>query len=328
MSQNAASESLPPRHEDRVTVIMATHQSLFCLSGREDELSALPRWTVIDNASSDGTAAWIQTRFPGCRLLLNPVNEGYGRANNRGLAAVHTPYALLLNPDCRISPESIAALVECADRYPNAAVVGPRYLESDGKPQQSYRPFVHRRRAVRGPYVEPTGDLCTDFVTGAAMLINIALLRQSGFFDPWYFLYCEDEDLCWRAHRQGHAVMVAAGALAYHSAARSSPPKLATTFRRHYCHTLSKLYLRRRLGKSRTAVSLYAMSILVGSLLALPLRLLLASPRRLAQNLARIAAVLTAPLQLSRRECAPGPLMLLSSLLSISSADRDARSQD
>lgn len=320
MSRNTA-----PGHEDRVTVVMATYQSLSCLRGREDELATLPHWTVVDNASSDGTATWIKARFPSCHLLLNLANEGYGRANNRGLATVQTPYALLLNPDCRISPKSIAALVECADRYPNAALVGPRYLEADGKPQQSYRPFVHRRRAVRGAYVEPSGDLCTDFVTGAAVLVNMALLRQSGFFDPWYFLYCEDEDLCWSAHRQGHAVMVAPGALAYHTAARSSRPRLSTTFRRHYCHTLSKLYLRRRLGKSRAAVSLYAVSILGGSLLALPLRLLLASPRRLAQNLARIAAVLTAPFQLSRRECAPGPLTLLSSLLLMSSTDRGSK---
>ncbi|HSW14712.1 MAG TPA: glycosyltransferase family 2 protein [Solimonas sp.] len=300
----------------KLSVITVTYESRRCLQERAADLAALPNWIVVDNASRDGTIDWLHSQFPQCRVIANPRNEGFARANNRALAEVRTPYALLLNPDCRIDAASLRALVDCAERYPDAALIGPRYISAEGRPLQCYRPFVHRRQGLRGPYVEPSGDLCTDFVTGAAVLVNMANMRAQGFFDPWYFLYCEDEDLCWNARAQGKAVMVASAALAAHSPMGSSAPRFADLFRRHYCHTLSKLYLRRKLGASRPAVSIYALSILGGSLLGLPLRLLLLSSRRLAQNLARIVAVLTAPFQLSRRRCEPGPGMLLSSLLS------------
>jgi len=302
-----------------VTVVMVTYNSLACLQPRAGDLARLPRWVVVDNGSSDGTVAWLQANFPQCAVFANARNEGFGRANNRALQRVTTAHALLLNPDCRIDPPSILALLDCARRNPDAALIAPQYRAADGRRQQSYRPFIHRRSRIRGPYIEPVGDLCTDFVTGAALLVNLALMRPVGFFDPWYFLYCEDEDLCWSARQAGHAVIVAAGATAWHTANRSSPPHPRTLFLRHYCHTLSKLYLRRRLGFGRPAVAVYAAAMLLGSLLSLPLRLL--SRRRLIREWARIAAVLTAPLQLSRRECQPGPGMLVTSLLSGSEAD-------
>jgi len=302
-----------------VSVVTVTRDSLACLRPRAGQLGALPNWTVVDNASTDGTVAWLRKAVPSCRVMINSRNEGFGRANNRALAEVRTPYALLLNPDCVIDLPGIEALVECALRNPNAALIGPRYREIDERPQESYRPFIHRRKRIKGRYHEPAGDLCTEFVTGAALLVNIDLLRPFGFFDPWYFLYCEDEDLCWSARQAGHAVIVAAGATAWHTANRSSPPHPRTLFLRHYCHTLSKLYLRRRLGFGRPAVAVYAASMLLGSLLSLPLRLL--SRRRLIREWARIAAVLTAPLQLSRRECQPGLGMLVTSLLSGSEED-------
>jgi GT2 family glycosyltransferase len=59
---------------------------------------------VVDNASTDGSAAMVRTDFPGTRLLTNLENVGFARANNQGIRGAGGAYLLLLNPDTEIFP--------------------------------------------------------------------------------------------------------------------------------------------------------------------------------------------------------------------------------
>ncbi|MFL6663679.1 MAG: glycosyltransferase family 2 protein, partial [Rhizobacter sp.] len=156
------------------------------------------------------------------------------------------------------------------------------------------------------PPPQPEGDLCAEFVTGAAMLLDVQRLRALGGFDPWFFLYFEDDDLCLRVRRAGHAIVVAHAAHVLHRVRRSSAPSVRSTLRRYYCMTLSKLYLTRKVIGLRSCVAA-ALRAGFGSLVALPFALpfaLFASRReRFYRHAARLAAALMAWMHLRRAHC-------------------------
>src|SRR5204862_5732815 len=93
---------------------------------------------VVDNASSDDSVAIASALLPQARIIRSEHNLGFGGGNNLGLAQVQTEFALLLNPDCSLDPQAVRALVEAADRYPEAALLSARLFNPDGKAERSY----------------------------------------------------------------------------------------------------------------------------------------------------------------------------------------------
>ena len=69
----------------------------------------------------------------GATVIANARNEGYGRANNIGVAAADTPYVLIVNPDLELTKGAAAALLAAAERYPDAGMLAPRIVEPSGR---------------------------------------------------------------------------------------------------------------------------------------------------------------------------------------------------
>jgi N-acetylglucosaminyl-diphospho-decaprenol L-rhamnosyltransferase len=280
-----------------ITALLVTYNSARILPWSLPSLAEAEQVIVVDNHSSDDTERVARTLLPQARVLQAGRNLGFGRANNLGLAAVTTDYALLLNPDARLAPGALAALHDAAQRYPEAAIIAPVLYDAPGVVGNFYRGPV----PARGPTPEPDGDLCAEFVTGAAMLLNMRLMREVGFFDPWFFLYFEDDDLCRRVRRAGHPIVVARDAQVEHQVRQSSTPSARNTLRRIYCMTLSKLYLARKYDGGAWAMQ--ALRIGVGSLLALVPTLLTFKRERVLRQVARLAAATMAWRHLNRAHC-------------------------
>jgi GT2 family glycosyltransferase len=222
---------------------------------------------VVDNASTDGSAGMVQAEFPQVRLLIQPVNRGFTGGNNRGIAAARGRTVLLLNPDTEMRPGSLAALVGYLDAHPGVGLVGPRLLNSDGSPQSSRRrfptigtamiestplqPFLARLGALRRNYLhEPTEDeeQEVDWVTGASMLARREVLAAVHGFDPGYFMYSEELDLCRRIRRAGWRIAYVPDAVVVHHGGRSSDQNVPE---RHIRFQRSKLrYFARWHGRS------------------------------------------------------------------------------
>ncbi|MEO8298539.1 MAG: glycosyltransferase family 2 protein [Burkholderiales bacterium] len=284
----------------RITPVLVTYNSARILPWSLPPLQGCAEIIVVDNHSSDDTLTQVRALLPQARVIEAGRNLGFGRANNLGIAAVTTDYALLLNPDARLEPDALQRLAEAAERYPEAAILAPMLFDAPGQIGDFFRgPFFAR---ASKPAPEPAGDLCADFVTGAAMLLNLRLMREVGFFDPWFFLYFEDDDLCLRVRRAGHPIMVVHAAQAEHHTRQSSTPSARNTFRRMYCMTLSKLYITGKYFGTARCVAM-ALRIGVGSALALLPALLTPRRDRALRQAGRCAAVLAAPLQLRRRHC-------------------------
>jgi N-acetylglucosaminyl-diphospho-decaprenol L-rhamnosyltransferase len=287
---------------DDVTVIIVTYNSQHVLPRSLPSLQALKHVIVVDNASTDNTVTSIRHLLPHAVIIQNTVNIGFGRANNLGLAQVTTPYSYLLNPDCTTDLPSIETLCHATKRYPEAAILAPKLYAHSKQFCFDFRPFFNVKKNAPLLRVEPCGDLCADWIIGAALFFNMHHMKKVGFFDPWFFLYYEEEDLCMRTRRAGHSIIIIAESSAIHTVGQSSTPNLRGKIRHHYCMTLSRLYITRKyFGLSKMLPK--AGSILLGGVLRLPFYFVLFQKQRFLRNLGRVAAVLCAPFELNSKHC-------------------------
>jgi GT2 family glycosyltransferase len=200
---------------------------------------------VVDNDSSDGSAAAVTDEFPQATVLVQPKNGGYGRAANIGLERCQGRFVLLLGSDVTVDPQSVGRMADFLLTRPDAGAVGPRVLLPDGRPDPDarrafplpstlfYRTVGLSRLFPNSPRFGrynmghvPESDVHEmDAGTGACLMLRMAALERVGFFDPRYFMFGEDLDLCYRLKLGGWKVfyLPTAGATRHLSPA---PPEM------------------------------------------------------------------------------------------------------
>lgn len=273
-----------------VTVIVVTYNSAHCLPSLGKYLDLCPNIVVVDNGSDDGTVAEVAHHLPQARFMALGRNYGFGAANNKALHDVRTPFALLLNPDCEITTEGIAKLVDVAEDYPDAAIIAPQLVQPNGQLETNYR-WPHSLWTSRG--IGATGPACVGFLCGAAMLLRITAFEGVGFFDEDYFLYYEDDDLCLRLFNAQRQLIVAPQVMAVHRSRGSvrGPRPLHSEYLRGYHHVQSKLIFTSK-HESVARAQAQRLRLLWITAILLPLRLLLSSPRLSARMVGRLRGVL------------------------------------
>jgi GT2 family glycosyltransferase len=180
---------------------------------------------VVDNASTDGSVAMIEQEFPDALLVQSEVNLGFGRANNLGFQSAGGRYIVLLNSDAFLTEGSLARAVEYMDATPGAGLGGGRLIGRDGSWQPSARKFptvlddlfVLSGLAARFPqsrlfgrfdrtWANPMDAADVDWVPGAFSILRAQALAIVGPFDPRFFLYYEEVDLCLRIKQKGYSI--------------------------------------------------------------------------------------------------------------------------
>jgi glycosyltransferase involved in cell wall biosynthesis len=272
------------------TVVIVTYNSAHCIDNLRTSLSNVEQVTFVDNASDDDTTKKIELCFPRATLIRQGKNIGFGSANNVALRLVKTKYSLLLNPDCVLEQQSIDQLLETAERFPSAAIIAPHLLSRDGAIEVSYR-WPHKKWWSRGPKTE--GLCSTGFVCGAAMLFNMDVMREIGFFDETFFLYYEDEDLCQRVFDQHKSIIVDPIAEITHlsrGSVKGNNP-LKSEFVRGYHHVQSKLLFEHKHAGMASAYALRRKTFALALITLVP-RLLFPQPKYLARLIGRIAGLI------------------------------------
>lgn len=196
---------------------------------------------VVDNASTDGTPELVAELYPEYKLIRNPGNFGFARANNIGIAHSTGDYVCLVNSDVKFVDDSISPMIEYLSRNPTVGIVGPKMLAPDGKVWRSTMRFPtiwnHFSRALGLDIAFKRsrrfgGLLMSDFdhrTTGAVEVLNgwFVVVRRTamekvGLLDPQFFMYGEDVDWCYRFHRAGEGIVFFADAGAVHYGGGSS----------------------------------------------------------------------------------------------------------
>lgn len=160
---------------------------------------------IIDNASQDETIKVVEKHKLKTILLKSPINAGFAKAVNQGIAKSSGDYILLLNPDTELVGSCLTTLLRFAESHQQLGAVAPRLLNPDGKPQPSIYKFPTITNAIKkdffgctncfGKYL-PEGEQQVDVAIMAAFLIPRKTIDLIGGLNEKYFLYYEDFDFC------------------------------------------------------------------------------------------------------------------------------------
>jgi len=207
---------------------------------------------VVDNNSADATREILSREAHWARLMLSERNNGFARGCNLGFRQVTSPYTIFINPDAVLEPDALRAMLQFMEQHPKAGIVGPATLCGDDDahavPQHAGRyatPWTVLRNEL--PLLSPPsiswavvpGGLPAraDWVCGAVLMIRTDLLRRLGGFDPRFFLYWEEIDLCKRVEQAGFETWTLGAALARHVVGASSSaanPRVGMSIAKHY----------------------------------------------------------------------------------------------
>lgn len=203
---------------------------------------------VVDNASSDGSADYVETTFPTVKVIRSGENVGYGHGCNLGLEYALGEYIAFLNADTKGGPGWLQALVSALECHPDAGLVTPKILLTSQPErintcgnQVHFTGLAFCRGAGR-----PAGeyDLTEEVpaVSGAAFMTRRSVLEEMGGLDGQFFMYLEDTDLSWRARLSGYRCLCVPDAVVYHDyGLRLTPQKYYYLERNRYLILLKNL---------------------------------------------------------------------------------------
>ena len=211
---------------------------------------------VADNASSDESLAFLQTRYPEVQTIVLDQNYGFADGYNRALKQVEAEYYVLLNSDVEVTHHWLEPLVEYMDAHEEVAACQPKLLSYVDKEKFEYAgasggyidhygyPFCRGRlfdsvENDNGQYDYATSVL---WATGACLFIRSKDYWLADGLDSRYFAHNEEIDLCWRLHIMGRQVVCLPDSVVYHlgggTLPKGNPQKTFLNFR----NNLTMLY--------------------------------------------------------------------------------------
>lgn len=211
------------------------------LQSRQAEGEAALEIVVADNGSVDGSVEMLRNEFPKVRLIETGGNLGYGRANNLALAGAQGRFVFVLNSDTEVEPGALGTMRDFLDANAHCGAVGARLILPDGSTQsscaedpslrsvlweQTYLYKLLPGNKLTGGYAMTYWDYSdrrpVEQVCGACLMARRGLFQAVGGFDPHYFMYFEDTDLCVRLRATGAQIWFLPDAAIRHKLGGSS----------------------------------------------------------------------------------------------------------
>ncbi|MGQ9640379.1 MAG: glycosyltransferase family 2 protein [Candidatus Bathyarchaeia archaeon] len=200
----------------KVSIIVLNYNGKKYLKNCLDSLrkQVYPNYEVImfDNASTDGSVNYVRENFHWVKIIENPTNLGYAKANNEAEKAASGEYLLFLNVDTWVKPDLLNALISTVMNNPKIGACACTQFSYDGK-QRLNSGLTTDLFAYP---INPNKKEQILYSDGASLFVKRQVFRRIGGFDPAYFMYGEDVDLCWRILLSGYDVVAAQSAIVGH----------------------------------------------------------------------------------------------------------------
>lgn len=196
---------------------------------------------VVDNASADGSAQMVHSRWPDIVLITNTENTGYAPACNQGLRAATGRYVMALNSDAFLVGDALDQLVRFMDANAGASAVGPKTLNRDRSVQYECARrhptflsllveylnlskhfgflYVYSRRYLEIGCYETERDV--EVLSGACLLFRPSALSRVGLLDERLVMNYDDVEWCSRARKLGHRMVFLPSAEVVHYGCQS-----------------------------------------------------------------------------------------------------------
>lgn len=183
---------------------------------------------ITDNASQDGSVAYIQENYPEFTLIENQENLGFAAAANQGIKASNSEYIFLLNNDVQLESGTISSLLKCIKKDENIFAVSSKIIQyhdpnkmDDAGDEYTILGWTRRVGYGKSPdkYVQEREIFSA---CAAASIYRRRILEEIGYFDENFFAYMEDVDLSYRARIHGYKCWYCPEAVVYHVGSQTS----------------------------------------------------------------------------------------------------------
>ena len=210
--------------QPRVSIIVLSWNALDLLKQCFASVAATdyPNLEIIfgDNASTDGSAVWIEEHFPGVVVMRYPENYLFCRGNNEATKQATGKYIVLLNNDVETPPDWLTPLVEAAEQDTTIGALQPKILQFDRRTHFGYGGaaggFLDRlgyaftrghmfdvKERDEGQY---DAKVPLDYAGGCALFLRRSALDEVGLLDEHFQIHMEEIDLCWRLRSRGYRI--------------------------------------------------------------------------------------------------------------------------
>lgn len=182
---------------------------------------------VVDNNSKETHLEELLSGFENAYFYKLEKNIGFGKANNFGFSKSKGKFIFLLNSDAYlIDDKSCSSFIYYLNTHPEVGCVGGNLITADQKPNICHGKFLSVERILCDYGIKKvsqdyfnlnlaTAQYCNfdiptevDHLTGAAIMIKREVIEKYGLFNPAYFMYLEDMELCFRYKKQGLMSMI------------------------------------------------------------------------------------------------------------------------
>ena len=157
----------------------------------------------VENSNDINHKNSIETEFKNVKCILSGKNLGYGNGNNIGLKVVKTKYALILNPDVELFPETLEKFLQISKVKSDFALIGPGIVED--------KKNIFNNQEVKS----------VEKIKGFAMFLNLSQFEDVGFFDENFFFFLEEIDLCKRLIKKNKKIYYCPQIPIYHEGGHS-----------------------------------------------------------------------------------------------------------
>jgi len=228
---------------DIITVNFNSDDELKILIPTIEEHTKDYRLTIVDNASDN--TDYIKSLEGKAQVIYNKENLGYAAAINIGMSATQNPYAVFINPDCRVTPGWATALVDMLKSEKKMAATGPTIYDDKTDKYAEKPSFVPLSLTI---------DMETNWVSGAVFCVKREAWDDIGEFLEEYFFMWEETDWCQIAVNKGYKIRISGHSVVFHKGGESC--KLGTEFfEKHYEFGRNLFYKRHpRTGMERVLI--------------------------------------------------------------------------
>jgi GT2 family glycosyltransferase len=198
-----------------------------CLAGLSRQTYQGFKTIVVDNASKDGSIAWIKKHYPEVCIIALDRNEGFAVANNIAISQARTKYVALINNDAVAHSQWLEKLIKCMESTPTAGLAASKILYKNNqmiidRAGDGYTTAGAGYLRGRGRSAEEYNHKETIFgACAGAAIYRRSMLVEIGGFDEDFFLLYEDVDLSFRAQLQGYRCLYEPDSIAYHTPSSS-----------------------------------------------------------------------------------------------------------
>ena len=230
---------------DSISIIIITYKSKHIIDNCLEDIKNYKNIYIVDNASGDNIKNHIEVNYPNVNFIGLGENIGFSRANNLALKQVETDYALVLNPDAKIKPESIENVIKTMASLPNVAMASPLIINKKklktkykilnailpkakfGNQERQISTKIKKleKRAVRifEANKNPIENaVLTDFICGCGMFFKMPIMKKVGFFDENIFMYHEDSIISKNVINHGYDNIIVTDSILKHICDASS----------------------------------------------------------------------------------------------------------